>query len=964
MTGLVMAVWVTRQLVFDGLVSGLVIGLLAVGVVLVYRATRVINFAVGNMGLIAASLLALLVINYDWPFWVSLAASLAVGTAFGTAMELVVVRRLFTAPRVILLVATVGIAQLAQLVIAQFPTIDGAGERYPLVVDTVWDDVLGSGVRLRGAQLTVIVVVPLVAVTLGLLLNRTTLGKTVAAAASNPSLSRLSGINPKLVSTLVWTIVGLLASLSMVLVSGLSGGVAGLSNLGPFTLSRAMVAALLAGMVSFPRAVAFGALIGVAEALLRFNFPAEAGLTDVLAFLVVVLAVYFQRRSDNEMVAFSFAPKIRPIPSHLREIWWIRHMTAIGVALAAFLAVALVFLPGIADVPSRHLLFAIVVSFAICGLSVTVITGWAGQLSLSQMSFAGFGALIAARLYNGLSMDVEIGTGFLGIDALAWDFFPIQFEAGGVPFLVAIPIAAVLSGAIAAAVGVGSLRVRGLDLAVTTFVFALAAQQYLFRRPLLSGDRPRNVTFRRSELFGWDLSSQRNYYFVCLGALLLVLAVVARLRSTGAGRATIAARDNPDTAEAYTVSLTRSKLSAFALAGGIAGLGGALLAGAVQSVPFGERFFLVGDSLQLVAMVVIGGLGSSIGPVLGAIWIHGIPGLFDDSDTVALVSSSVGLLIVLMYFPGGLVQIGHAVRDALVGFAERRTPAPASAKRRTATPVSVTGGGDERASFDPMLEGTNVKVRFGGVVAVNSATIAVRTGEVVGLIGTNGAGKSTLMNALGGFVPSTGRIDLLGHDVTDLSSPERARRGLGRTFQAAALFPELTVRETVQVALERRGRTPIVATAFHLPQTFSLERHRRAEADELIDFLGLGRYADSFISELSTGTRRIVELAGLLALDARVLCLDEPTAGVAQREAEAFGPLITSLRRELDASMLIVEHDMPLIMSISDRVYCLEAGQVIAEGEPAVVRADPKVVASYLGTDERAIARSDTKREG
>jgi ABC-type branched-subunit amino acid transport system ATPase component len=172
------------------------------------------------------------------------------------------------------------------------------------------------------------------------------------------------------------------------------------------------------------------------------------------------------------------------------------------------------------------------------------------------------------------------------------------------------------------------------------------------------------------------------------------------------------------------------------------------------------------------------------------------------------------------------------------------------------------------------------------------------------------------------------------------------------------LFPELTVRDTVHVALEARRHTGMLETALFSPFAIRRERARRAEAEELIDFLGLGRYADNYIADLSTGTRRIVELAGLLAVDARVLCLDEPTAGVAQRETEAFGPLILEVRRELGASMLIIEHDMPLIMSISDHVYCLETGSVIAEGAPAEVRNDPLVIASYLGTDERAIARS------
>jgi ABC-type branched-subunit amino acid transport system ATPase component len=260
-----------------------------------------------------------------------------------------------------------------------------------------------------------------------------------------------------------------------------------------------------------------------------------------------------------------------------------------------------------------------------------------------------------------------------------------------------------------------------------------------------------------------------------------------------------------------------------------------------------------------------------------------------------------------------------------------------------------------------VLSTTDVTVRFGGRAAVDGVTMKVAAREVVGLIGTNGAGKTTLMNAVGGFVPAHGGVELLGHDVTKLPPERRARLGLGRTSQVARLFPDLSVRETLQVALEARHRTSFLRAALFLPGGFRADRAQRGEAEEIIQFLGLGRYAERFCAELSTGTRRIVELGALLALDARVLCLDEPTAGVAQRETEAFGPLLLRIRDELDSSLLVIEHDMPLIMSISDRVYCLEAGRVIAEGSPNEVRSDPAVVASYLGTDQRAIERSGAR---
>lgn len=947
-TAVLGAAWFTNQTLFNGVVAGLTTALVALGIVLIFRATQVINFAVGNMGLPAAGLFALMTINYNLGFWPSLVISLLVGAIFAAAVELIVVRRLFRAPRVILLVATIGVAQLAQAIIRAYPDLEsGRNSRYPVAVDSVWNDV--RGVRVTGPELTTLVVVPLLALALGWFLTRTTFGRTVTASADNPDLARLSGISPKRVSTFVWVIGGLLSSVSIMLLSGMAGTPTGLEDLGPSTLNRALAAAVIAGMVSFPRAVTAGVGLGIAEALIRFNFQDQAGLIDFVLFLAVVIAVFFQTRSQStEVSSFSFAPRVRPVPQRVLQIWWVRHLGLIVGAVA--LAVAVV-IPLLITEASRQLTYTTIIVFAIAATSVVVVTGWSGQLSLGQMAFAGVGALFAAALHRGLELDIGFGSTRL---------ISVQFV--GIPWVVAIVSGALFSAAVAALIGVGALRVRGLLLAVSTFAFAIAAQQYLYRRPIFSDDRSGSVPFERGTLFGLDLTDNRTYYWFCLAILVVVIVVVARLRRTGVGRTTIAVRDNPDTASAYTVANARTKLTAFALAGGIAGLAGGLLAGSIQNVPLTERFFQVGDSLQLVAMAVIGGLGSVIGPLLGAMWVIGLPAVFPGNNTVPLLSSSMGLLVLLLYFPGGLVQIGYSARDALVRWLEARLPEE-PAKRSAATAASLTRGPTRTAlsgaqADAPALATNAVQVRFGGITAVDGVDLVVNPGEVVGLIGTNGAGKSTLVNAIGGYVPATGRVDLHGVDLSGRNAAHRAMAGLGRTFQAAGLFPELTVRETVMVALEARGRTGLVSSALALPASLKRERVRASEADELIGFLGLGRYADSYIADLSTGTRRIVELAGLLALDARLLCLDEPTAGVAQRETEAFGPLLLEIRRELDAAMVVIEHDMPLIMSISDRVYCLELGKVIASGTPDEVRNDPQVVASYLGTDARAIDRS------
>jgi branched-chain amino acid transport system ATP-binding protein len=276
-------------------------------------------------------------------------------------------------------------------------------------------------------------------------------------------------------------------------------------------------------------------------------------------------------------------------------------------------------------------------------------------------------------------------------------------------------------------------------------------------------------------------------------------------------------------------------------------------------------------------------------------------------------------------------------------------------------PPDRSGGSDGRAEAGgPALEAVELSRSYGGVKAVQSVSFALPRGAILGVIGPNGAGKTTLFDVVSGYLaPDSGRLLLGGRDVTGLPADARARLGLGRSFQDARLFPGLTVEETLALALERHVavRDPF-ATALGLPTVAESEAAVAARVDELVETVGLQAYRSKFVRELSTGTRRIVDLACLLAHEPDVMLFDEPSSGIAQREAEALGPMLLRIREATGASMLVVEHDMPLVRAVSDEILALDLGRAVVQGPPDDVLRDPRVVASYLGTSEVAAARS------
>jgi branched-chain amino acid transport system ATP-binding protein len=373
-------------------------------------------------------------------------------------------------------------------------------------------------------------------------------------------------------------------------------------------------------------------------------------------------------------------------------------------------------------------------------------------------------------------------------------------------------------------------------------------------------------------------------------------------------------------------------------------------------------------------LLMIDELSLGLAPTVIAQLLDIVKAMRDQGITIILVEQSVNLALTLAdeaYFmekgeirfhgpTAELLERPDVLRSVfLEGAATATSPRPApNGGGATAAPVS--GDGQRKTS----LEVHDVSKRFGGVTALNDVSFSVRRSEILGFIGPNGAGKTTLFDVICGFLPADGgairlETDRGSYDLARKSAQARAQLGLGRSFQDGRLFPALTVQETIAVALEThvKSRSPLSA-ALHLPNVMFSERRVRARVDELIETVGLSAFRDKFIHELSTGSRRIVDLACVLAHEPTVLLLDEPSSGIAQREAEALAPLLTRVRDTLGATLLVIEHDLPLLTSIADRMIALDLGEIVAEGAPADVVRHPAVIASYLGTTESTVARS------
>ena len=894
-----------------GLVTGMTYAILAVGLVLIYRSTRVINFAHGQLGAASALLLAKLVNDQGVSWWLAFPLALALAAGIGAAAEALVIRRLEGAARTTVMIATIGLAQI--LFAISFwsgfrPDPNTLAQRgYPVPVD--WRVEIADYV-VRGADFMIMLVVPVAAAAIALLLRGTTLGTQIRAVAANREAAELAGLPVRRVTTSVWAIAGVLSAITAILLGPLRG--ANLTEvLGPALMVRALAAALVGGMTNLPVAFAAGIGLGIVEQLTFANF-ASGGITELAVFALVMVMLVRRagslsrvRRRAEDDIGITRPP--RPLPSDLASKPWAAWLRRGPILAAALAGVVLPFAPGL-DTQSKAFLLTEVLIYCLVGVSLVVVTGLSGQLSMGQFALLGLGAYLTVRMApSDLSLPVCIAV------------------VGGACALAA------------AAIGIPAVRVRGLFLGVTTLSFAVLAYGYLFNQRWLTDAGSSFVTLEATARlpFIGDITTNRGLYYTALGMLALSLAALAALRSSGSARRLTAVRDNPSNAAAHGLPPAATNVAAFALSGFIAGAAGVLWA--YSHVNFDANSFPAATSLTVLSAAVIGGVTSPAGVLIATIAVIGIPIVFEWSTVLVYLFTGAGVLTVVLALPGGLVAALTNARDALARAVDRSMRTTALAERTV----------DEA----PALECRNVTVRFGGITALDDVSLRVEPGETVALIGSNGAGKTTLMDCISGYLaPDAGHVLAFGAPVGALSPEYRAYAGVARTFQDARLYQGLTVRQCVLVALESRVSSGLLSSLVRAPWERWAERERLAEADALLQRVGLWDARDVLLADLPTGTRRVCDVACAAALRPRLLLLDEPTAGVSHQEVPALLELVRSVRAELGCAVLLIEHDMAVVMNEADRIYVLEAGRVIAEGAPAAIASHPAVIEAYLGS--------------
>src|SRR5690242_4091568 len=848
------------------------------------------------------------------PTAVALPLSLLFVLVVGAVTEFAVYRPLRGSSPLAKLVASLGVLLIAQS--AMILAFGVTPQPEPGILPTTPIHMLGAVIPADRFILAGLVVAA--AVGLAALYKWTRFGLATRAVAENEAAAMLGGLSPGLISLANTLLASLVAGALGILA-------ASVTQLDPSTLPLqiipALAAALIASFTSF--GIAVGASFGIAilDSLLQYAsaqswFPQSGGVslpgvTDLLAFLIIVVVLFWRGSripGRGELVERRLPEAPRP-----------RHLARTGLICALLGAVLLIVFP----FDFREALINTLIG-ALMALSLVVVTGFVGQISVIQLALAGAAGFTISHM--------------------------------AVNFGITFPVAALAGIAVAVAIGLitaaSAVRVRGVSLSVVTLAGAVAIQNFGFVNSTWGGGLAGSPV-REPAWFGLDLGPRAPFRgidgnlpspvfgWVVLICCVLLCVTVGYLRRGQLGQRMLAVRSNERAAAAAAINPRTVKLAAFGIAAFIAGVAGVLYAYNFGSVS-ADRFDAI-TALSLIAFAYAGGITLISGAVFAgllsaqALIPYALDKWFGLNGNWFLLAGGVLLIFTLQQNPEGVAgdlyrrlhkrPVIRAPRTAVPAggtpeAAPGARPAPARSAGRPPRADKTARAG--LAGRPAVLRVTGLSVAFGGVQALRGVTLEVREGELVGLIGPNGAGKTTLVDAVSGFVRYAGRVELAGTDIGGLPPYERARRGLGRTWQSTELFDDLDVRENLTVA-SRSGSSP-----------------------GTLDLVGMEWAAEAMPAQLSMGQRKLVGVARALAAEPRLLCLDEPAAGLDTRESADLGARLRELADQGQA-MLLIEHDMGMVLSVCDRVIVLEFGQVVADGPPDAVRRDPRVLAAYLG---------------
>ncbi len=947
------------QFLLLGIGTGAIIAALSSGMVLAYRASGVINLAHGAVAGYTAYVFMSLQRDGLYPIpplpnpfalveWIAgwfgadlslpsipafidlgdplslapaIVVSLITAAIIGLGFHFLVFRPLRYAPVLAKVVASVGLMlALSAAVVLRFGSRSARVE--PILPN---DPIEVIGVVIPSDRFYLLAIVFALNLALWGVFRYTRFGTATRAAAEDERFATLLGFSADFQAVVSWMVASVLAGLVGVLVAPITG-------LTPVNLTLlvipAVAAALLGSFSSFWVATLAGLGLGMTQSLLFIiqerTWVPDYNLPQVLPVVVIAAAMIFR---GEVLPSRGSVQRVHLPTAYEPNVKWGRVLILVAIVAAGVIYLPFQYRSGLGNSMIGMIL----------ALSLVVVTGFVGQISLTQLALAGVSAF-------------AIGT--------------LSFEMGW-PYWLSLIASIAIGTGFGLVVALPSLRTRGASLAIITLAAAVTIENLFFRRPGFLG-ATRNKQAAPPELFGQEfgvftdfplgdgsLPSPWFLLFVLVVTTLLSLGIV-RLRTSRLGEQMLAVRANERAAAAAGVNTLAVKLAAFSIAAALAGTAGALKAS--QLGTFGAESFAILGSLSVLAFAYLGGITT----VSGAMW------------AATLFPSGIGFVVGNEIFDvgryeayvGGLLLVATAVlnSEGIDGYNRRfidwlrtkfgtrrgeevKAPPPAAegtpSDQLVGERVYEIAGPPAPHTGGPVLQTRGLTVRFGGVVAVDDADLDCLPGQLTGLIGPNGAGKTTLINAVTGFVPSTGTVELAGKDVTGLRPHRLAHDGLNRTWQSLELFDDVSVRANLDVAVRRLG----VLDSFKDYWTGSVSDDR---VDHVLDMLGLMDVAERTPRELSHGRRKMVGVARALVTQSTVLLLDEPAAGLDRSETVWFGE---QLRALVDGgySMLLVDHDMSLVLSVCDRIHVLENGKLIATGTPKEIRINERVIAAYLG---------------